>query len=251
MGIDVANKNFYDRPDVVENSSQHHLWLWPEEQFILEEWESSVRNKAVLDIGCGSGRLTPALTKLTQDYVGIDYAKGMIEACKKKFDGTKFMHCDASDMTVFGDERFDFVFFTFNGMDCISHEKRLKALGEIHRILKSDGVFAFSTHNLDDRRHVTAYDIRSINILRNIRNVFSYLKVRKEEVHAETYAVLSDPLDGFGQLTYLIRKREQVLQLEHAGFSGVRIMDQNCQFTDAESLDRDTKWFWYICGKRG
>ncbi len=88
------------------------------------------------------------------------------------------MHCDASDMAVFDNACFDFVLFTFNGIDGMSHEKRIKTLKEIFRVLKYDGVFAFSTHNLDDRRHVTMYNKYDMNILNNIRNIRSYLKVR-------------------------------------------------------------------------
>jgi len=250
MGIDAYSKNFYDRPDVVQGHLQDAPRLWPEEKMIFEKYETYIRGKAVLDIGCGAGRLVHALKELTQAYVGIDYSEGMIAACKQECDSTKFIQCDASDMTIFGDESFDFILFTFNGIDCLSHEKRTRALEEIHRVLKYDGVFAFSTHNLDDRRHVTAYNVCDINFLNNIRNILSYRKVRKEQVHAATYAILSDPLAGFGQLTYFIRKPDQVMQLKHGGFSDIEILNCKCQFTDIESREGDSKWFWYICRKR-
>lgn len=250
MGIDSVNKTYYERSDVVKECLHNHLWIWPEEKMILKRYEAHIRGKTVLDIGCGAGRITQTLYNLTPDYTGIDYSERMIKACEEKFESLKFLHCDASDMSVFGDESFNFVFFTFNGIDCISHEKRMRALNEIHRILKYDGVFAFSTHNLDDRRHVTAYNIFDINILTNIRNILSYWKTRKHQVRAETYAILSDPLDGFGQLTYFIRMKDQVLQLKNCGFIDIEIMNRKCQFTDIDSREPDSKWFWYICKKR-
>ena len=250
MGIDSVNKIYYGRPDVVQAHLNAHPWLWPEEEMILKRYETHIRGKTVLDIGCGAGRMTLALKVLTKDYTGIDYSEGMINACKKRFESLKFIHCDASDMTVFDNESFDFVFFALSGIDCMSHENRMKIFNEIYRILKYGGVFAFSSHNLDDRSHGSVFNLFDINIYNNIKKIFSYLKVRKQQIRTETYAILSDPYEGFGLLTYFIRKSDQVTQLKQSGFSDVEILNCKCQFTEADSLDRDSKWFWYICKKR-
>ena len=250
MAIDSSSKSYYERPNVVQGYLNDQPWLWPEEEMILKRYEAYISGKSVLDIGCGAGRITIALKALTKDYTGIDYSEGMVNACKKRFESLKFLHCDASDMTVFDNESFDFVFFTFNGIDCMSHEKRMTILKEIYRILKYGGVFAFSTHNLDDRRHVTAFNIFDINIFKNIKNVLSYLKARKHQIRTETYALLSDPSEGFGLLTYFIRKSDQVIQLKQSGFSDVVIVNCKCRFTEIESLERDSRWFWYICKKQ-
>ncbi len=164
MGIDSFSKEQYERPDRVREFSQWD-WLWPEEQVILQKYEAHIRDRTVLDIGCGGGRTARFLGRLTKDYTGIDYSQGMVNACQETFSTLKFRHCDASDMRIFDDESFDFVLFAFNGIDCISHEKRINALKEIYRVLKYDGVFAFSTHNLDDRRLVTAFNIRDSTYL--------------------------------------------------------------------------------------
>ncbi len=248
MGIDSVNKEQYERPDRVREYPQWDT-LWPEEQVILQEYEAHIRDRTVLDIGCGGGRATRFLGRLTKDYTGIDYSQEMIDACKETFSALTFRHCDASDMRIFDDGSFDFVLFSFNGIDCMSHEKRINTLKEIYRVLKYDGVFAFSTHNLDDRRLVTAFNIRDINIFNNIRNIRSYLKARKHQIRTDAYSILSDPLDGFGQLSYYIRKRGQVKQLENIGFQGIVILDQNVQFVEVDSLDRDSQYHHYVCRK--
>ena len=177
----------------------------------------------------------------------------MVKACQKWHSSLNFLHGDASDMHMFDEASFDFIIFSFNGIDCMSHEKRIKTLKEIYRILKKNGIFAFSSHNLDDRKIVTAfnkYDMKRPRAMaKNLLNVMSYLKVRKYQIHADTYEILSDPLAGFGHLTYYIRKQEQVKQLVNIGFQNIAILNRQAQFVDVNSLDRDSEWFHYVCQK--
>ncbi len=248
MEIDTLFRHYYEQPETVKVYTRHNR-LRPEEQLIFEKYDSYVRNKAVLDLGCGGGRTTFALSHLTPNYTGLDFSKQMIKACQEKYRTVKFVHGDTSDMNMFGDAQFDFVLFSFNGIDCMSHEKRIRTLQEIYRVLTANGVFAFSSHNRDDKRRVVALDIRDCNIMNNLRNLRSYLKVRNYQVRTETYAILSDPLEGVGHLTYYIRKLEQVKQLEEIGFRDLAILNQKVQFVDANSRDRDSQWFHYVCQK--
>ena len=54
-------------------------------------------------------------------------------------------------MNEFKDEEFDYIIFSFNGLDSINHEDRLKGLREIYRVLKQDCLFVFSSHNRNHR----------------------------------------------------------------------------------------------------
>jgi ubiquinone/menaquinone biosynthesis C-methylase UbiE len=248
MGIDFFNKNYYERSNTVK-AYKKQTSLLPEEHFILEKFKTLIFGKSVLDIGCGGGRTTKALNALTKDYTGIDYSTNMIEACREKYKAIKFVHCDASNMSIFNDKKYDFVLFSFNGIDCMSHGKRLKALKEIYRVLKNDGVLAFSTHNLDYNRNVTAYDIYDVNILRNIRNLCSYFKVRKSQQRNEKFAILSDPLAGFGHLSYYIKKSYQIKVLRDFGFRDIEILNRKCQIISTNSKERDSNFFYYTCKK--
>jgi ubiquinone/menaquinone biosynthesis C-methylase UbiE len=248
MDIDTLNQSLYERPEIVKDYTRHNK-LWREEQIILQKYEPYLRDKAVLDVGCGGGRTTVALSELTGDYTGIDYSIQMIEACQKKYKNLKFLQGDASNMSMLAEAKFDFVLFSFNGIDCMSHAKRLKTLQEIYRVLKPGGVFAFSSHNRDDKRRVVAWDIRDLNLANNIRNLRSYLAVRKYQIRAKTYAILSDPLAGFGHLTYYIRKADQVRQLEEIGLQKIEILNQKAQWLEANTHDRESHWLHYVCQK--
>ena len=52
-------------------------------------------------------------------------------------------------MKLFEDSSFDFILFSFNGIDYMNHDERIRTLREIRRILKTGGYFCFSTHNLN------------------------------------------------------------------------------------------------------
>jgi ubiquinone/menaquinone biosynthesis C-methylase UbiE len=254
MNIDTLNRDFYERQNIVaEYTYTENTSLWPEEEVIFERYEGHIKSKAVLDIGCGGGRTAIALRKFTSDYVGIDFSAKMIESCQEKHPNLQFIHCDASDLSQFGDLSFDFAIFSFNGMDCMSQEKRIGALREIYRVIKPGGVFAFSSHNLDDRAIVTGFDRHDIkspkSIYRNARNLISYFKVRKYQVFSDTYRILSDPLAGFGHLTYYIRTKDQVKQLEDIGFTQIEILNREAKFISANGVDQDSHWLHYVCRK--
>jgi ubiquinone/menaquinone biosynthesis C-methylase UbiE len=247
-GVDARNRRFYEQPETVEEYA-YTSQLFPEEELVFERCADHIRGRRVLDIGCGGGRTTPALLERTTQYTGLDYSSQMVERCRQKWPETDFRHGDASDLSLFGDGEFAFVLFSFNGIDSMSHEKRLRTLREVYRVLEPGGIFAFSTHNRDDRNIVTSIDLRNRSIRYNLRNLRSYLSARKLQERTSTYAILSDPLAGFGYLTYYIRKQDQVRQLEEAGFGDVVVIDQGARIAQPETEDRVSQWCHYVARK--
>jgi SAM-dependent methyltransferase len=103
---------------------------------------------AILDLGVGGGRTTPYLSSIASRYAGIDYAPEMVAVCRKKFPELEFETESASDLSRFATSSFDAVVMAFNAMDyVIPDESRLRALREIYRVLKPEGVLIFSSHN--------------------------------------------------------------------------------------------------------
>ena len=248
MKIDELNREFYEKPENVKDYTRHNR-LWAEEKWIFEHYQSYIKDKLVLDIGCGGGRTTVVLSELAANYTGIDYALSMVNACKQKYPTLNFLHGDASHMDIFDNASFDFAFFSFNGIDCMSQSKRIRTLKEIFRLLKPGGCFAFSSHNLDDRRIVKALDIRDINVFRNIQNFLSYWQVKDYQVITDSYQILSDPLAGFGHLTYYIRLSDQIKQIEEIGFCNIQVINTHLETLNREDLDCQSHWLHYICHK--
>jgi len=119
--------------------------LFPEEEKIFNKYLK--KGNSILDLGCGTGRTTHYLHKKGLKVKGIDISKAMIEGANKINPEIEFEVGDARKLDI-SSETFDNVLFSFNGLDYLHPEKsRLQALNEVHRILKNEGLFIFSSHN--------------------------------------------------------------------------------------------------------
>lgn len=119
--------------------------LFDAEKLILKEYLQYPCR--ILDLGCGVGRTTRVLKDLGHSVIGIDIAPQMVEQAITLHPDIMFLEGDATNL-VFPDDSFDFVLFSFNGLDCIYPEiERVQAMKEAHRILKRGGGFIFSSHD--------------------------------------------------------------------------------------------------------
>lgn len=99
------------------------------------------KNKKVLDIGCGDGKLTSEVLKKTEasEIIGIDISKEQIRKAKAIFKGErklKFYFADASNLKRFKENCFDAVFCNIAFQQFKDKEKALK---EMFRVLKKGG----------------------------------------------------------------------------------------------------------------
>jgi SAM-dependent methyltransferase len=141
-----TNLDTWNAPQVASYYSSLE-YLTPCERLLFDEFLEP--GMAILDLGVGGGRTTPHLSSIAGRYVGADYAAEMIAACRKKFPQLQFEVLDASDLSVFPASSFDAVVMAFNTLDnVIPDESRRRALAEIHRVLKPNGILIFSSHNM-------------------------------------------------------------------------------------------------------
>jgi len=92
----------------------------------------------VLDVACGTGSLSLAMSGLASRVMGIDLSEEMIgisndQALRKKVDNVSFELKDASDLSSFGDNKFD-VAVTSMAIHQFDSELALKILKEMRRI---------------------------------------------------------------------------------------------------------------------
>src|SRR5215475_4020033 len=143
---ETVNHRYYETVGVAEEYGVD-CDVTAAEELILDLLRHDARSESLLEVGIGGGRTTPHLLAIAKDYVGVDYSKRRVELCRQKFNST-FMVCDARNMSAFEGERFSTVVFWGNGIDEVNPSDRLLILNEINRVLKKDGIFTFSSHNL-------------------------------------------------------------------------------------------------------
>jgi ubiquinone/menaquinone biosynthesis C-methylase UbiE len=254
------NQTTYTAPHIVNYYAQLNK-LQPAEQAVFNLLEQQSLKLKMLDIGVGGGRTTQHFSKITSEYIGTDYSAEMISACKKRFSASsskiKFEVCDARDMSQFADRSFDFILFSFNGIDYSSHCDRLQIFQEIRRVGKSGGYFCFSSHNLQGFEQ--EFDIRkqlSCNPLTTYVNLvmLALLKLFNRlltlaQVQVADYAIIRDESHNFRLQTYYVRPKEQLHQLEE-NFSDCKVYS----WKSGLELDRDRElnenrdmWLYYCC----
>jgi ubiquinone/menaquinone biosynthesis C-methylase UbiE len=249
------NKKKYESRNVV--SSYIKMTLQNPEVMILVKYRESIVNKHILDIGCGSGRTTAILKNLSSGYIGIDYSMKMIESCRERFKDVCFARGDVRDMNEFKDAEFDYVMFSFNGLDSINHEDRLKGLREIRRVLKQDGLFVFSSHNRNHRYAISRPKMKfstmpceqAGNFIKFFKSTRNRLRNKSHQVFNEQYAIINDVAHNYAMLTYYIDKVNQVKQLEDMGFETIEMYDTLGNTLNLDSEDKDSAWIYYVAKK--
>lgn len=255
------NRRFYDSRAMAAHYAKAAA-LHPDEAAVLHRHERRIAGRRILDLGVGGGRTSATLLKLSWDYVGVDYSRGMIERCRRRFPGVRFRLCDARDLSAFSPGSFDVVLFSNNGIDAVSHDDRLKIMSEVHRVLDASGLFVFSSHNRDfptpkpwslehfaigPTRDPIRFAKRGAAVLIGL---FNYLRRAAHGKSEDEYSIIVDSAHRYALVHYTIRLGDQVAQLERAGFHLIEAVGQDGRsIADKDSEIVEDPWFHYVCRK--
>jgi ubiquinone/menaquinone biosynthesis C-methylase UbiE len=256
----IRNQAVYRHPAVAAEYARMSDLFAPEEA-ILRLLLSELSTARMLDLGVGGGRTTLHFARCVRQYVGADYSESMIRECQRRFatypDPLSFVICDARSLQMFASGSFDFILFSFNGIDYVNHSDRLTILKEIRRVGKPGGRFCFSSHNLNygaqrfELRHMISLNPRFAKRTARrlvLRYVYNW-RVRAGTLRRSQYMMINDGAHSRQLLTYYIRPEEQLRQLsEHFSdvqvfslVSGSEIVEQN------ELRNVQDTWLYYLC----
>ncbi|ACL16468.1 class I SAM-dependent methyltransferase [Methanosphaerula palustris] len=118
------------------------------------------KGQTVLDIGCGTGRLTSRVAKIVGDtgqVIGIDPSKERIEIARRNVPDSPRSNIsleigDANSLYHFQNNSFDIVY-----LNIVFHwiDNKKDALSQIYRVLKPGGLLGITTGNRDQPHTVT------------------------------------------------------------------------------------------------
>ncbi len=254
-GVDIdLNHRTYNSPDVVLSFVLRRALQAPEAR-IRSLLAHRLGQMTMLDVGVGGGRTTRHFIGAVSEYVAIDYSPRMVWACRRRFSQRRdsFLVGDARAMDLFPAGRFDFVLYSYNGIDYMDHGDRMRALAEIRRVTRSGGVVCLSSHNL---RAVPAsrwppFTWNPLAYLGALKHRLLLRMLNKPEV-LKTLAERSHQIirDLPRTRTYYVSPVEQLRQLKAAGFSNVRIfgLRQGEEIGDVAQAERlPDPWLHYLC----
>lgn len=148
IGNQTINNEFYE--ELAEGwytASDHPIALLRAENAVRVPWiiQEIGKNKTVLDIGCGAGILTNALSKEGHKVYGIDLSPSSLEVAKKHDTTKKVSYQVANGYSLpYPEKAFDVVC----AMDVLEHvEEPNLLISEASRVLRPGGLFFFHTFN--------------------------------------------------------------------------------------------------------
>jgi SAM-dependent methyltransferase len=219
--------------------------LFAPERAIIHALAAELCTGHVLDIGIGTGRTTRHLYPLCGRYVGIDYSAEMILRATERCPDADLRLMDARSLAEFADASFDVVMFSFNGIDYVDHQDRLRILREVRRVLKPSGAFAFSSHRrgtpvrrpYDPANLALSFDPIKLaaGVARYALGIRNAIHMASEQYETADYALVNDAANQYSLLTYYISREAQQRQLRYCGFQEVaaygvsgRRLDDGC-----------------------
>lgn len=251
-------KNVYGVESIVEKYADFDFLFKPE-ALVFEKFKGLLADAAVLDIGVGGGRTSKSLIPISKAYLGIDVSQAMVDVCANRFnhnDNASFVCVDAMEIAQkFGLETFDFVLFSFNGIDCIDFQNRKNALDAVFAVLKKEGYFFFSTHNIKSLSRLTRLSLG--------KNVFKwperYRKFKKlnrlypdlVEKTTKEWTSIKDGAEDFLLEVVYVNLESEKRRLENIGFKNIVpfCFETGKQIEMKELKDYSDFWVYFLCEK--
>ena len=117
-------------------------------------WLPQNKNARILELCCGTGRLTIPIAKEGYDITGVDFTPSMLQQAKAKASeaGLEIGFIEADIRTLDLQEKYDLVFIPFNSIHHLyRNEDLFQAFAVVKNHLKEGGLFLMDCFNPDIR----------------------------------------------------------------------------------------------------
>ena len=115
-----------------------------------KKWLPKNKEAKILELCCGTGRLTVPIAKAGYNICGVDYTSSMLEQAKVKASeaGLEINFIEADIRSLNLQEKFDFIFIPFNSIHHLyKNEDLFKAFNGVKNYLKEEGLFLLDCFN--------------------------------------------------------------------------------------------------------
>ena len=139
VGDLIYDENMYDGLNIFLSDLQFY-----------KKWLPQNKNAKILELCCGTGRLTIPIAKDGYHISGVDYTPSMLKQAKiKAFEaGLEINFIEADIRTLNLQEKFDLIFIPFNSIHHLyKNEDLFKALNRVKNHLKDGGLFLLDCFN--------------------------------------------------------------------------------------------------------
>jgi len=165
---------------------QNKIW---DEEYSKFEWRKETRTlpsrvltgKKVLELGVGNGKtLISILRQHPEEVYAIDFSEKAIEIAKDKFqlDDVNFEKMDVTSLN-FEDESFDAV-VCYYVMNNLTEGERKKAISEMFRVLKDEGLVLFEDFSVGDFRFKKGSNTIAENTIAKVNGLTCHFFTDKE-----------------------------------------------------------------------
>ncbi|MFM0208486.1 class I SAM-dependent methyltransferase [Paraburkholderia sediminicola] len=263
--LDRINRVAWNSPDATRVFTLEKTFSDLGEQAAFEWLAPRCAGEPVLDIGVGTGRTIPLMTSISTDYTGVDYTLKLLEIAKSRYPDLDLRHMDARDMSALPSGHYGLAEFSWNGIDCVDYDDRVKILDEMYRVVRPGGYVLFSSHNRGGPgyreniwqllpqfsfnplklgwrtlRSMRRFQLGTLNYMRNVKLNHDY----------GSYAVKTAAAHNFGIVIVYTTLREQRRQLAQIGFQSEAVFGSCEGNRIADDVERsDTWWFHFIARK--
>lgn len=227
------------------------------EAVILERYGGALAGRT-LELGCGAGRVTGHLAKISQSVHGLDVSPSMIAYCRERHPEATFSERDIRSLADFEDRSYEAVVAPFNVLDVLGDRDRDRVLEDIHRILTDGGLLVMSSHNQafaplvrspkptvkGEPRHVLA------SIVYHWRRWINHRRLARLQRADTDHAIINDSAHNYSLLHYYVLRDAQERKLNARGFELLECLDLDGRRVEAGEVAAQCAELHYVALKR-